>query len=367
MIIWKTEMEKEHIMTVKDETVALVTDLHIGSHQNSKLWYDITLKFAQEFKERLKADNIKDIIICGDIHDDRTEISVQSLDVTNKLFTMWKDFNIIIIVGNHDAYYKNRSDVNSLSLFSGWDNITVIDKPLEYKVFGKNITFCPWGTNIDLLHKCDYIFGHFEINGFNLSKTTVCTKGLVSSNLLNKTDTVISGHFHLPASRKYKNGKIIYLGSPYELDWGDCGTEPRGFYYFNIPTGKLDFIPSQTSPKHKKIRFSEITSAGVITDDIKKEFAGNFVNFIVDQDIKHPEKFNEYLSVLDNLGAISIKTEYLLEDRISMDETEYDFDTVDIKSSINEFLKITDYNNKEELTAELYTLYDKCKKETHNE
>ena len=258
-------------MIIKEERIAIVTDLHIGAHQNNKKWHEISLEYAEDFKNKLKKDNIKDVIICGDINNDRNEISVQSLDVVNKIFTLWKDFNVILIVGNHDAFYKARSDVNSLSLLSGWKNITIVDELIEYETFKKKLVFCPWGTPINFKTKYDYLFGHLEINGFHLNKMKVCTKGLESSKLLENAETIISGHFHLRENRKYKNGRILYIGSPYELDWGDCGTEPRGFYYLNIPTGELEFIENKKSPKHVKIRFSELTSAGKITEDIKKE------------------------------------------------------------------------------------------------
>ena len=350
-------------MIIKDERVAIVTDIHIGKHQNSKMWYDITLDFAKEFRDKLKSDNIKDIIICGDVNNDRNEISVHSLHVLNELFTIWKDFNINIIVGNHDAYYKNRSDINSLSLFSGWKNINIIDELTIYNTFGKQMVFCPWGTPIDDIPKCDYIFGHLEINGFNLSKNKSCTRGIKSGNLLKKSKMIVSGHFHLREDRKYKSGRILYVGSPYELDWGDCGTDPRGFYYLDIPTGDYEFIENTTSPRFKKIRLSEITSAGKVTADIAKEFNGNFINFIVDQDINDLEKLSDFIATLDKYNPLTLKVEYSLESRVSLEDSQYDFTAVDVKNSINEFIKMTDYDDKEIILEEIYELYDKCKKE----
>jgi len=351
-------------MNIKDERVAIVSDIHIGKHQNNSNWHKIALEFGEYFRETLKKDNIKDIIICGDVNDDREEISVQSINVVNELFTMWKDFNINIIVGNHDCFYKTRSDVNSLALFSGWENINIINKITEYNIFGKLLAFCPWGTNTEQIPRCDYLFGHFEINGFNLSKMKVCIKGEESEPFLQKAPMIISGHFHLRDDRKYKNGRILYVGSPYELDWGDCGTDPRGFYYLDIPTGAYEFKENTVSPRHKRIRMSEITSAGKITDDIHKEFTGNFVNFIVDHSIKdkYMEKLSGFISSLDKLGAASLKVDYLLEDRVSVEDSNYEYNAVDIKASINEFVKNTDYEEKEAILEKTYELYEKCNK-----
>lgn len=351
-------------MNIKDERIAIVSDLHIGKHQNSERWHNISLKFIEYFKDKLEKDNIKDIIICGDVNNDREEICVQSLDVLNKIFMLLKGFNILVIIGNHDAYYKDRSDVNSLSLFSGWKNITIIDELTEYNVFGKKLVFCPWSCSLNSIPKCDYLFGHFEVNGFSLSKMKVCIKGIDSINLLKKSPMTISGHFHLRDDRKYKDGRILYVGSPYELDWGDCGTDPRGFYYLNIPTGEYEFIENTISPRHKKIRMSEITSSGKLTKDIEKEFKGNFVQFIVDQNVKNIDSLNGFTDSLEKYNALSLKIEYLLEDRVVLEDSQYEFTAVDIKSSINEFVKMSDYEDKDTILEETCELYEKCNKES---
>ncbi len=348
-------------MKINDERIAILSDMHIGKHQDSSKWHDITLEFARDTRDKLREDNIRDIVICGDVNNDRNEICVQSLHILNEIFTIWKEFNINIIVGNHDAYYKSRSDVNSLTLFSGWKNINIIDEMEEYNIFGKKLVFCPWGADPDIVPNCDYLFGHFEINGFNLSKMKTCTKGVNSTNILEKCPFTISGHFHLREDRKYKNGRILYVGSPYELDWGDCGTDPRGIYYLDIPSGKYEFKENTVSPKHKKIRLTEITSAGKVTTDIANEFNNNFVNFIVDQQIDDLDKLNGFVDSFKQYNPRSIKTEYLLENRVSLEESEYDFTAVDIKTSMEEFVKITDCEDKELILEKLYELYENCK------
>ena len=93
------------------------------------------------------------------------------------------------------------------------------------------------------------------------------------------------------------------------------------------------------------------------------------MNFIVDQDIK-PEKMEGLQKIITLLGtfkAKSIKTEYLLEERGSLENSQYDFSAIDIKSAITEFIKMTDYDNKEEILEEISLLYDKCKTEEIND
>jgi metallophosphoesterase superfamily enzyme len=108
-------------MSFKNNKIALVSDLHFGVHQGNHMWLDISLEFAKWFRDELIKKDIKDIMICGDINNDRNEISVNTMSVVTKIFKIWKDFNIKIIIGNHDAYYKDRCDVHSLSQFSQSD------------------------------------------------------------------------------------------------------------------------------------------------------------------------------------------------------------------------------------------------------
>ena len=104
-------------MILNSSKVCCVSDIHIGVHQNSSMWHSITIDWAKWLRDELIKHDIKDIIICGDLFHYRDEISVNTIHMATKMLAVWKDFNIGIIVGNHDSYYKDRVDVNSLSIF----------------------------------------------------------------------------------------------------------------------------------------------------------------------------------------------------------------------------------------------------------
>ena len=101
-------------------------------------------------------------MICGDLFHYRDEIAVNSLQVAKQFFDILEDYNIVMITGNHDCYYKDTSTVNSLSLFGGWKNITVIDTLTVDDIFDKRVSFVPWGVNVKDIPKCDLVFGHFD-------------------------------------------------------------------------------------------------------------------------------------------------------------------------------------------------------------
>jgi len=350
-------------MRIYNNKVAVVTDLHIGIHQDSPMWHDVCLNFAEWFKVQLNKRGINDIIICGDINNDRNEISLNSLNVLTRVFTIWKEFNIIVIVGNHDSYYRDKPDINSLSVLSGWSNITIIDKIQSINAFNKNLTFCPWGVNMDDIAKSDILFGHFEIMGFSMSKNKVCDSGFVYNNILEKAPLVMSGHFHMREVRKYdENKQIVYVGSPYEQNWGDYGSDDRGFYILDINDSTFEFIKNEVSPKHKKIRFSELYAAGGMTEDIKKEFKNNYVNIIIDQDFK-TDVIEKLIPILNTYGPKLLKVDYLLENRFNT-TTGIDFENIDIPVIIEEFVKTLEKEDeyKDDILKTTLEIYEECTK-----
>jgi len=331
----------------EDSNIACISDIHIGVHQSSGLWHGITMDFVTWFKQELIKRDIRDIVICGDVNNDRNEISVSTMCVINKFFNELKDFNIIILVGNHDAYYRDRSDINSLSLLGGWDNITIIDEVTTIEQFDKTYTFVPWAVPIEDVPKSDIIFGHFDITGFKMSRSKICADGINSYEIIDKGNLVVSGHFHLRDERKYTDGTILYLGSPYELSWRECG-DTKGFYGLDLKTNKFDFVENTISPKHKKIRLSELLAAGKITQDLKDEFPGNFISFIIDTEV-NTDKIDNLVTKLSALKPLSIKSDFEIENKYSVDDANYEFTGVDIPQAIEEFVNLLDIEKKKDV------------------
>ena len=83
------------------------------------------------------------------------------------------DVTIYFVIGNHDIYYRNRRDLNTLKIFSKFKNIKVISDITNLKLENRTITLCPWLTHKEEIEtvfktKSDLCLGHFEINGFEM-------------------------------------------------------------------------------------------------------------------------------------------------------------------------------------------------------
>ena len=346
-------------LKLNSHRVCCVSDIHVGVHQNSATWHNIAMDWAVWLKKELDNAGITDIIIPGDLFHYRDEIAVNTIHIVTDILKVWKKFNIVLLVGNHDAYYKDRSDVNSLSILSGWDNITVVSEPTQFTCFGKKLMFCPWGTQVKEIKKSDIVFGHFEIKSFKFNQHKICEDGIRSGDLLRKAPLIITGHFHLREERSYKSGTVLYLGNPYQMDFGDVYST-KGWYELDVKKSTYEFYENNMSPTHQKVKLSELVSYGSITKEVKKIFKNNIIKLIIDKNVA-ADDMDILLKKYLELKAISITADYDVNfNKFGLDnESDHDLSGVDIPVAIEEFVNLLeDLPNKQEIidyTVELYS------------
>jgi len=349
------------MVKINNKKICCFSDVHIGVHQNNVFWYNVAENFFSWLSKTLKEKNIEDIIICGDLFHYRDEISVNTLHLASQLLEKLKDFNVIMLVGNHDAYYKDRSDINSLTPFNSWPNIKVIPQVLASRNFNKNLVFVPWGTELKHIPQSDIMFGHFEIESFKMNSSKICDHGTKASDLLDKSKLVISGHFHLKDERTYSSGTILYLGSPYQMDFGDVDSH-KGIHLLDLETLKYEFIENPTYPMHKRVLLSDLVKENGITDAVKDSFNNNIVKFIVDKNITADE-IDFLLKKLSTLKPVSINVDYAANfNKFNINnDSNCDLSGVDIPKAIEEFVNMLDLNNKKEIIDYTIELFKKLK------
>jgi DNA repair exonuclease SbcCD nuclease subunit len=346
---------------VKSENVCCIADLHIGVHQNSIFWHETAIKWANWLKGELDKKQIKDIFILGDLYHYRDEIAVNTIHVVNEILNIWSSFNIVVLVGNHDAFYKDRSDINSLSILSGWKNITVISETTLTTLYGKKCSFVPWGAGINKIEFSDIIFGHFEIESFKMNSHKHCDHGIKTLELLERASLVMTGHFHLREERQYDKRFIVYVGNPFEMDFGDIDST-KGYYILNISTQKFNFYENALSPAHKKILLSEITGKKISNKtDLKDIIFNNIVKIIIDKKISS-DNIDVLIQKLSSYKPFSISVDYsLFDNSISVnDESNVDLSGVDMQKTIDEFINILDIDKKTDVSKYCIELYKKA-------
>lgn len=344
---------------MKKEKYALFTDLHLGVHQNSTLWHNIALEWADWFIAELQEKQINKIIFTGDFFHSRSEISVSTIQTAANFLDKFRDFTIYMIPGNHDCYYKDKANVHSLSILRGYSNIIVFDAVSTCDIGNHKATFCPWGFDSSVVENSDVIFGHFEIETFKMNAHKLCEVGVKPRDLLKKSPLIFSGHFHLNEERKYEEGKIIYVGTPFQLDFGerDCR---KGYYVLEFSKNiEYKFYENNKSPVHKKLLLSEIASDNdIINDNI---VASNFIKFVIDTHLEQ-DQIDKLIHRINSLKPQSFIVDPQVNYNIALDEqSDCDLSGVDISKAIVEFVNMLDIEDKEDVVKRTLFLYNQVK------
>jgi DNA repair exonuclease SbcCD nuclease subunit len=337
--------------------VAILTDTHYGAKKGSKHLHDyFELFYKNVFFPALEEHGVETVIHMGDAFDSRKSIDYQSLEWAKRVvFEPLKQYDVHMIVGNHDCYYKNTNNVNSPALLlKDYPNIKTYSSPTNTKVGGIDMTFIPWicSENYDETlkvvkkSKAKVALGHLELKGFRVNKHLIMEEHGLEANLFSNFTKVFSGHYHTRSD----NGTVFYLGNPYEMYWTDVN-DTRGFHIFDTET--LEHTPINNPYKlfyniyyddtpHQLFDASEYSNKIIKVIVRKKSKQKDFEKFIDKlykvgiQDLKIVENFeiqeNENFAVDEEENTISILNRYI-------DEAEFDYDKNVIKSIFQDLYK----------------------------
>jgi DNA repair exonuclease SbcCD nuclease subunit len=221
--------------------VAIITDTHYCARKSSKLFQDyFELFYKNVFFPTLEQYGITTVIHMGDAFDSRKSIDFAGLDWTRRVvLEPLSQYDVHLITGNHDCYFKNSNKVNSPELLlKEYQNIKTYSEPTEIKVDNLNVLLLPWinsensEKSLKMIQKtkCKIAMGHLELNGFAPYRGHIMDSGM-DANTFSNFKKVFSGHYHTRSD----NGTVYYLGNPYEIYWNDVN-DTRGFTIFDTET-----------------------------------------------------------------------------------------------------------------------------------
>ena len=324
--------------------VAIITDTHYGARKGSKYLHDYFEKFYDDvFFPTLEAEGIDTVIHMGDAFDSRKSIDYQSLEWAKRVvFDRLKKYNVHMIVGNHDCYYKNTNNVNSPELLlQTYSNIKTYSKVTEVTIDKLKVLFIPWinaenyQDTVESIKVSNSIcaMGHLELNGFRAHRGHIMEEGM-ACDVFEKFDKVFSGHYHTRSD----NGKIFYLGNPYEMFWNDVN-DTRGFTIFDTDTlthtpinnpYKLFYNIYYEDTNHKLFNATEYENKIVKVIVRKKSNPKDFEKFIDKlysvgvQDLKIIENFeiqeSEEFEIDEEENTLSILNRYIDESEFELDK-----------------------------------------------
>ena len=342
----------------KNNKVLFFSDLHLGVHQNSQTWHKICLDLAEWINKVMKEHKLDTIFFAGDVFHDRHEIGVNTLHTAKKFFNILKDYQVHLVPGNHDAFLSSTVEVNSVEILER-DNVNVYTNPTTIQVGEKLVTFCPWKTVVKDLYKVDMLVGHFEIANFRMNATKICDHGDSSTDLLEKADAVVTGHFHYKEHRTYDNNKyVMYLGSPYEMDFGDRDQQ-KGVTIIDFDDlTKFKFVENTITPKHFRLKISELLQKKY--QDLPALIKGNIVSVYVDIKLD-TLTLDLLISKLTQYGPLQFRTEFNILDTAQIDTKEVKKLSIDIETAFHEFVDHVETRaTKKEVLDKCLELYKVC-------
>jgi DNA repair exonuclease SbcCD nuclease subunit len=293
--------------------ILLITDTHSGARNDSPQFNDYFLKFYNTtfFPYLKEHPEIKHIVHLGDVFDRRKYVNFKTLlswqeNVFDPLSKTGCEVHII--VGNHDTYYKNTNNINSVNQLLDKYDWKIYTEPTTTKIAGLDICLLPWicdDNNLKSMEEikqtnADVCFGHLEIQGFDLFPGHTNVDHGVTRDIFERFSLVLSGHFH----HKSTQGNITYLGSPYPMTWSDWG-DVRGFHVFDTETYELEFIenPHQI---FQKIFYNDV--AENYQDVMSRDFShykDMYIKIVVQQKT-NPYQFDQLIECLQKFGPCDI-------------------------------------------------------------
>ena len=315
--------------------VAIICDTHFGARNDNEAFLEYFFQFYEGiFFPYLTQHNIDTVIHLGDLMDRRKFVSFKTAKDFRERFIfplghMKIDFHCL--VGNHDTYYKNTNDVNSLKeLIDGkYKNIHIYEDPTYVNIGGLDILFLPWINQQNEIYtegmimdtRAKVAMGHLEIKGFDMMRGHKNEHGHDKS-MFSKFHTVFSGHFHC----KSDDGQIYYLGAPYEIYWNDYN-DTKGFHIFDTETLELTRIQNPYRI-HEKIYYDDSQTAYESHD--VSQYTNKFVKVVIvnKKDLYQFDRFMERL-MKANCHDVKVIEDFsdMSADTVSDDIIQYAEDT----------------------------------------
>ena len=340
--------------------IALINDTHFGARGDSQLFFDYFMKFFDEvFFPYLEENDIKTVIHAGDLMDRRKFVNFSILNqVRARFINKLKENNIDFhcILGNHDVYYRNTNNVNSVSeLFS--NDINIYETPSIQNFDGLDIALVPW-VNKENREECikfiktaaaPILVGHLELNGYQVMRGVKYSGGM-DSKIFERYEKVLSGHFHC----RQEKDNVYYMGTQYQITFADL-EERKGFHVLDTETREIEFIENPNKMFHKLYYNDE---EGPI--DSKNLDFGDLTDCYVRLDVeykKHPYSFDQFMDKLYEAGVAKITT---VEESIDVLDNEEDLldmaqDTVTlINNEIDLMEEVEDKTKLKKLIKDLY-------------
>ena len=230
--------------------IAILCDTHCGIRNSSEVFLDNAEDFYTNiFFPECQKQGITQILHLGDYYDHRKFVNFKALNQNRRVFLdQLRKNNMMmdIIPGNHDTYYKNTNELNSLKECLGhyMNEIHIVMEPTVMQYGSLSMGLLPWicadnyDQSMNFIRDCkaDWLGAHLELSNFEIGRGIMAHSGM-DPKLFQKFEQVLSGHYHTASRRD----NIWYLGNPMEFFWSDAH-DPKYFHILDTETRQIEKI-----------------------------------------------------------------------------------------------------------------------------
>jgi DNA repair exonuclease SbcCD nuclease subunit len=214
-------------MTNLFKKAAVFTDIHFGLKSNSTLHNEDCLNFVKWATAKARAEGCETAMFLGDWHNNRASINIVTLNYSLKALEHLNDNfeRVYFIPGNHDLYYRDKRDIQSVEWARHLPNINIVNDWFD----SGDVVIAPWLVGDDHRRipklKGKYMFGHFELPGYLMNAMVAMPEhGELRRENFNNFEHVFTGHFHKRQTQK----NITYIGNCFPHNYADAGDDDRG-------------------------------------------------------------------------------------------------------------------------------------------
>jgi hypothetical protein len=239
--------------------VACFTDIHFGLKTGSRTHNQDCEEFVIWFCEEAKKAGAETCIFLGDWHHNRSTTDVSTMNYTvSNLERLSQSFEkVYFILGNHDLFYKDKREINSIEFMRLFPNVV----PIKETFTDGDVTILPWlvGDEWKTVPKIKsrYIFGHFELPLFYMNAMVqMPDHGQLQADHFVNQEFVFSGHFH----KRQTQGNITYMGNAFPHNYADSGDDARGMMLLEWG-GQPEYQAWPGQPTYRTYKLSQIIDA----------------------------------------------------------------------------------------------------------
>ena len=235
---------------------AVFTDIHLGLKSNSTLHNEDCWKFVQWMVEKAKEEGCETCFFLGDFHNNRASINILTLNYSLRVLEHLNDNfqRVYFIPGNHDLYYRDKRDVQSVEWAKHLPNIQICNDWFSHG----DVTIAPWLVGDDHKRlaklKGKYMFGHFELPGYLMNAMVAMPEhGDMNVNSLTGFEHVFTGHFHKRQTKR----NVTYIGNCFPHNYADAGDDDRGMMILEWDK-EPEFHAWPDQPRYRVYKLSDV-------------------------------------------------------------------------------------------------------------